>query len=417
MDFERVSEWIGRHEGEMVELQAELTRRPALGPESGGQGEWAKASFLEEYVRGAGLTDVAHYDCPDSRVPEGSRPNFSAAVRGSKDAPCTWVLTHMDVVPPGEQNPDGTWKGWDGDPYEVRRVGDLLVGRGVGDNQQAIVSSVFAARALIECKTVPPHAVKLLFVSDEECGSERGLQHVLRAHRDMFGNDDVIYAPDGGNAESTMIEVAEKSVLWLEFRVRGKQSHGSRPDLGINAFRAAATLVNRLDERLHRRFDAANRLFEPPGSTFEPTLHKANVPNVNTIPGEDVFCFDCRVLPVYDLQEVLHYIEAECRSLDGHLGTQTELLVRNRFPAAPGTSPASTAVRLLEPAIRNVYGVQARTMGIGGQTVAAFFRSEGLPAAVWMTTTETGHQVNETCSVTHMVGDARVFAQVFLSEF
>ena len=167
MNFERVSEWIGRHEGEMVELQAELTRRPALGPESGGQGEWAKAAFLEEYVRGAGLTDVAHYDCPDSRVPEGSRPNFSAAVRGSKDAPCTWVLAHMDVVPPGEQDPDGTWKGWDGDPYEVRRVGDLLVGRGVGDNQQAIVSSVFAARALIECKTVPPHAVKLLFVSDE----------------------------------------------------------------------------------------------------------------------------------------------------------------------------------------------------------------------------------------------------------
>ena len=417
MDFEQVSEWIGRHEKEMIELQTELTRRPALGPESGGEGEWAKASFLEEYVRRAGLSEITHYDCPDDRVPAGSRPNFSASVPGAKDRPCVWVLTHMDVVPPGERDTDGTWKGWDGDPFEVRRVGDMLVGRGVGDNQQSLVSSLFAARALIENRLVPPHAVRLLFVSDEECGSERGLQYVLQNYRDMFSEEDVILAPDGGNAESTMIEVAEKSVLWLEFRVHGKQSHGSRPDLGVNAFRAASTLVSRLDERLHRRFDAIDRLFEPHVSTFEPTLHAANVPNVNTVPGEDVFCFDCRVLPRYDLQELLNYIEAECRSLDGHFGTQTELVVRNRFAAAPATSPTSTVVRLLEPAVKSVYGVQPRTMGIGGQTVAAFFRNEGLPAAVWMTTSETAHQVNETCAVPHMIGDARVFAHVYLSDF
>jgi succinyl-diaminopimelate desuccinylase len=214
-----------------------------------------------------------------------------------------------------------------------------------------------------------------------------------------------------------MIEVAEKSVLWLEFRVRGRQAHGSRPDLGVNAFRAASTLVSRLDERLHRRFSATDRLFEPSASTFEPTLHASNVPNVNTIPGEDVFCFDCRVLPAYDLEEVIHYVEAECRSLDGHFGTKTEVLVRNRFAAAPSTSPTATVVKLLEPAVRNVYGVQPHTMGVGGQTVAAFFRNEGLPAAVWMTMNETAHQVNESCSVAHMVGDARVFAHVYVSEF
>ena len=244
-----------------------------------------------------------------------------------------------------------------------------------------------------------------------------GCRYVLHEHRELFSEKDIIIAPDGGNPDGTMIEVAEKSIIWLEFRVRGKQAHGSRPDLGVNAFRAASTLVSRLDERLHRRFNETDRLFEPPVSTFEPTLHAANVPNVNTIPGEDIFCFDCRVLPRYDLQELIHYVEAECRSLDGHFGTETDVVVRNRFPAAPGTSPTSTVVRLLEPAINAVYGVQPRTMGIGGQTVAAFFRNEGLPAAVWMTASETAHQVNESCSVANMVGDARVFAHVYLSEF
>ena len=35
---------------EMVELQKELTRRPALGPESGGQGEKEKADFLKAWI-------------------------------------------------------------------------------------------------------------------------------------------------------------------------------------------------------------------------------------------------------------------------------------------------------------------------------------------------------------------------------
>ena len=38
MSFEEVSKWIADHREGMVELQRELTARPALGPENGGAG-------------------------------------------------------------------------------------------------------------------------------------------------------------------------------------------------------------------------------------------------------------------------------------------------------------------------------------------------------------------------------------------
>ena len=76
MDLEKVGDWIESHVEAMVELQAGLTSRPALGPENGGTGEWEKARFLEAYLLEHGFGEAEHYDCPDERVPEGTRPNF-----------------------------------------------------------------------------------------------------------------------------------------------------------------------------------------------------------------------------------------------------------------------------------------------------------------------------------------------------
>ena len=43
--------------------------------------------------------------------------------------------------------------------------------------------------------------------------------------------------------DGSEIEIAEKSILWLRFRVRGKQCHASTPQKGINAFEAGAELT------------------------------------------------------------------------------------------------------------------------------------------------------------------------------
>ena len=72
-------------------------------------------------------------------------------------------------------------------------------------------------------------------------------------------------------------------------------------------------------------------------------------------------------------------------------------------------------VQALMRAIREVYGREAQPQGIGGGTVAAFFRQQGLPAAVWMTVSQTAHQPNEFTLLSNLLGDARVLAHVFLT--
>jgi succinyl-diaminopimelate desuccinylase len=141
---------------------------------------------------------------------------------------------------------------------------------------------------------------------------------------------------------------------------------------------------------------------------------EGNVPNVNTIPGRDVFYLDCRVLPDYDLARVKARITELAREVAGRFGVTLEVEPVQELPSAPPTDPEAPVVLALKEAIREVYGREATPRGIGGGTVAAFFRQQNLPAAVWMTVSDTAHQPNEFCLLSNLLGDARVLAHVFL---
>jgi succinyl-diaminopimelate desuccinylase len=166
---------------------------------------------------------------------------------------------------------------------------------------------------------------------------------------------------------------------------------------------------------LKREFPRQNSLFRPPLSTFEPTRKEANVPNINTIPGRDVFYLDCRVLPDYDLAQVKERVQALAAAAAAKFGVAVAVEPVQTLPSAPPTAPDAPVVKALQQAIRRVYGREATPQGIGGGTVAAFFRQLGLPAAVWMTANDCAHQPNEFCYLSHLLGDARVLAHVALA--
>jgi succinyl-diaminopimelate desuccinylase len=406
--FERICRRLDSYRDRMVELQSELVKRPALGPTSGGVGEVAKADFLKEYLAGRGLTDIEEIRSPDDRVPSGYRPNLIVRVEGHNHDSTAWFMAHMDVVPSG---PADTWTS---EPFQLRVDGDKLVGRGTEDNHQGLVASVMALLALREEGVTPQRDVALLMVADEETGSEHGIQYVLEA-ANPFRPEDLVVVPDGGEPDGSLIEVAEKSILWPRITVTGQTAHGSTPDRGRNAARAAAHLIVRLEE-LQRRFADQDPLFDPPTSTFAPTKHEANVDNVNTIPDKDVFYFDCRLLPCHDIEEVIEFIQAHADAVSQDFGVTIEMDFVQREQAAPPTDPDAPVARALREAVYDVYDVEARAGGIGGGTVAAFLRRHGIPAAVWARMEETMHGPDESCLLSNLVGDAKVFAHIMLDE-
>jgi succinyl-diaminopimelate desuccinylase len=251
-------------------------------------------------------------------------------------------------------------------------------------------------------------------VADEETGSKKGIDYVLRTSN-PFRKEDVIIVPDAGNSEGTMIEVAEKSILWLKISTWGKQTHGSTPEKGINSFKAASFFITQVD-RLYSLFNKKDPLFEPPISTFEPTKKESNVPNINTIPGDDIFYMDCRILPQYDVENVIKKINEIAGLTEKKFGVRIEISEYQKALSAPSTSPDAPVVMMLKRAIKAVYDKEAKAIGIGGGTVAASFRRAGFCAACWSRCDETAHQPNEYSIIENMVGDAKVFAHIFLQE-
>ena len=304
---------------------------------------------------------------------------------------------------------------WESDPYQIKVEGDRIFGRGVEDNQHGFVSSYLALKAVLGSDHETLRPVCLAIVADEETGSKYGLQYLLQHHKDLFKKDDLIVVPDAGNEEGTMIEVAEKSMLWIRFIVIGKQCHASTPKKGKNSLFGAASLIVALDQ-LKARFNLSDDLFSPSVSTFEPTKMEANVPNVNTIPGRNIFYLDCRILPLYKVDEILAACKEIGAEIGKELGLQIEVKAAHREDAAEPTSPDAPVVKALIKAIRKVTGKNAKPMGIGGGTVAAFFRKAGLPAAVWSTISETAHQPNEYCLISSILTDAKILACLYLDE-
>jgi succinyl-diaminopimelate desuccinylase len=407
-DLKRIRERIGRLEPEMIEMQRRLVALPAISPVSGGDGEKAKVDYLAGLLRSWGL-EVTEYRAPDQSAPCGYRPSLTARVKGRRQRPALWLMTHVDVVPSGPTDL------WQSDPFQARVENGRIYGRGTEDNQQEMVASCFAVKALLDLGLAPATDVVLMLVADEENGSDYGVGWLLE-HHDLCRPEDFVVVPDAGNEAGTLLEVAEKSIAWVKFTTLGRQAHGSTPHHGNNAHRAGARLLLRLDERLHERYNAQDSLFSPPVSTMEPTKKEANVPNINTIPAEDVFYFDCRMLPQYELTDVIEEMKRIAAEVAAESKVEVKVETVQMAQAAPPTSPDAPVVRMLTKAVREVYGGEPFTQGIGGGTVAALFRRRGIPAVVWGRNEGRAHKPDEYSVIASMVGNAVVYAHLMGQE-
>lgn len=392
-----VDELCERYRKEIVDVACKLIELKAISPDYNGEGELDKAEYVESLLN---EFEVNRYDAKDERAKGGVRPNIVAKVfEGEK---MLWIVSHLDVVPEGDLTL------WETNPFKAVVKGDRIYGRGAEDNNQAIVSSLFAGKVvkeILEKGFEPNIGFGLVFVSDEEAGSDYGIKYLLK--KGIFDKNDLVVVSDAGNERGDEIEIAEKSILWLKFKVHGIQSHASTPKL--NANRRAMEFLLELDKILHDKFDAKNEIFNPPYSTFEPTKREKNVENVNTIPGLDVSYMDCRILPDYDIEEVLNVVKEVKEKFVKRDGKPIdfEVLQANSSPPTPENSEV---VERLRKAIKLMRNLNAKPVGIGGNTCASFFRQFGIHTAVWGTFLGNAHKPNEFCSIENIVKDAKVFA-------
>ncbi|MFQ5909384.1 MAG: M20 family metallo-hydrolase [Thermoplasmata archaeon] len=403
MESAEVFELLDESKSRMVDSLIGMCRIVALDPSSGGDGELEKVKFLEELLAQLEIP-FERLDVPDERVSSGIRPNLVVRFPG-KEKRTIWVVSHTDVVPPGDLS------GWKHDPFDPILEGDRVTGRGVEDNGQSVISSIYALWAVKEVFGQPETSSGLALVADEETGSAHGINYLIE--QGAFGKDDIIVVPDRFSADGSEIEVAEKNILWIRLELEGKQTHASTPEKGINAHRAGAHLITWIDDNLHKIFDKENSRFKPSISTFEPTKKDANVPNVNTVPGKDVFYVDCRILPAYSTGDVFKEVKSLAERVEQEFLVKATL-EKVQEESSPETSPGSEVVQRARRAIRAVLGLEPKLVGVGGGTCAAHFRKAGFQAVVCGTGDETAHNVNEYAKIENLVKDAKIYAALFM---
>ena len=400
----KIASFFEENRRNIIEMETKLSSIPAIAPDGGGDGEAEKCKYIEGWLKANGFTNVEKYEAPDTRVSAGVRPSLVVTIPGASDDYNIWVMAHMDVVPTGDLSL------WNSDPWKVMEKDGKLIGRGVEDNQQGLVSAAYAALYYVKNGITPGHTIKLLFVADEENGSSYGIKYLLK-NENLFKKEDLIVIPDGGDPKGETIEIAEKNILWLDVKVLGQQTHGSRPDSGANACLGACDLSLRI-HNLEKVFNKTDDLFEPNYSTIQPTKRYKNVDSINIIPGEDHFCFDCRFLPCYKLDDVLKEVDRVCREVEKEHNVKVEYTTP-QFAESPATPVEAPVAQKLAQALKTVHGIDAKFIGIGGGTVGGELRCEGYNAVVWSTLDDQAHQPNEYCVVDNLIKDGETLVELF----
>ncbi|WP_258392880.1 M20 family metallo-hydrolase [Nanobdella aerobiophila] len=397
---------IENYKNYIIDLYKQFIPIKSIGPDNNGEGEWARARLLYDIVKEL-FDDIKLIEVPDSRVKENSRPNIVAIKYGKNRNKTFWLIAHIDTVPVGDINL------WKYDPFNVTIEGDILYGRGVQDNGNAIILGILLAKILEDNNIIPDINFGFILSSDEETGSRYGLNYIVNNYPDIFKKEDYILVPDAGSSDGLNIEIAEKGILWLKFNIVGKQAHASNPGLGLNSTRLGSILLLELDKVLHQKYNNVNKIFNPDISTFEPTKVEKNIDNINTIPGNYTFYFDCRILPDYNIDEVLETIKFVVKEFENNYNCKVEMnIVMKDYPSILNNIDNNDFLNKIKDLIKKYRNKEARIVGIGGGTYAKILREKGYNAIVWSTYNESAHMPNEYININDLIIDTKILLEI-----
>ncbi|MHB1622366.1 MAG: M20 family metallo-hydrolase [Cuniculiplasma sp.] len=389
---------ITDHKEFLIEIAKRIIPVRSISPASGGKGESDRADLIVDILKELGYENPVRFDVEDSSGFKRS----SVIQKVGNYSKTLWLVSHIDTVPDGDPNL------WSRPPFETTVEGNRIYGRGTSDDGQAIFLSLLLLKELNPSKL--KMNIGLAFVADEEVGSRYGIQYLLE--KNLFKKDDLIIVPDAGSMDGMELEIAEKSILWVKFTVKGKQYHASMPNNAISAARDGMEFMLELDKKLHSKYTDKDDTFNYPYSTFEPTKHEKNVDNVNTIPGKEVFYLDCRILPHYDIDNVIDEISMQISEFERTHKTKISMeFIQKEQAPIPTSKDSEVVVELIKALSQR--GGEPRTVGIGGGTCAAFFRRLGYDAVVWSTTVpDVAHQVDEYVIIDQILQDNETIQKI-----
>ncbi|MBC7131149.1 M20/M25/M40 family metallo-hydrolase, partial [Candidatus Bathyarchaeota archaeon] len=279
------------------------------------------------------------------------RGNLITRLKGVGNKPSLLLLSHLDVV---AANPAE----WSVPPFSGLVKDGYVWGRGTLDMKSMTAIEVMVMKLLKRNNVKLKGDLILAATADEERGGQAGAGWLAANHPDKVKAEYVIN--EGGGQAIPMngkniftVQTAEKGILWLKVKAKGKPGHGSIPGAADNAvlrmskvveklgtYREPLTLIPTVKQFLKTMASENPSLKEPLETlmknlsegdeildklaehdkalaeeframlrmTIAPTMIRGGIKE-NIIPSECEAVFDCRILPGQTTSEALNKIK------------------------------------------------------------------------------------------------------------
>jgi len=269
-----------------IELTQELVRINSENP-PGNEREIAK--YIKDFLEDLNIsTELIEF--------EKNRFDVVASIGSGKGI---MFNGHMDTVPIGGN--------WSLDPFGGRISNGKVYGRGASDMKGGI-ASILAAVGNISKQNFK-RKLLLTFVADEEVAL-RGSEYLIKNRKEIF--KDIKY---GLVAESNGLNltIAQKGIVDLKVKFKGKAAHASRPESGDNAIYKAADFIQEL-RKLIKKLNKRKVPLLGKGTISVGTINGGT--KVNIVPE---FCnleIDRRIVPGETIDSAIKQIRFILKKLD-----------------------------------------------------------------------------------------------------
>lgn len=311
--------------------------------------------------------------------------------------PTLMVACHLDVVPAGDD--------WKRNPFEAWIENGRIYGRGASDNKGQMASMMAVAKFLKEHESQLKGQFLIIGVADEERGSTLGLEYLLN---ECEIKADYAIIPDVGH-NMQLIDVTEKGALFLEITSHGKQAHGSRPEMGINAIWHMIPLLERIKQL---KFQKTSHPLHTPPTLNLGSIHSGTAPNI--VPALCKAQLDIRYLPDDSADTIIGNIQNIIKEVETQYSAKFDLRVISNQPptAVPIDNPL---VGLILKHTSTVLGTKPQPKGMSGATVTKQLIQKGIIAVGFGPGDETeAHATNESISIKELVDFAQIMALIAL---
>ena len=336
----------------------------------------------------------------DLKKIEFNRPNIYGIIEGESDEIELMFNGHIDTIPGFNM---------DYEPFEPFIKDNKIHGRGSVDMKGGIAAMLAAMLAI---KRSGIKLQKTLFfagvIGEEE--RSKGTEQLIKDN--IIPNNVIIPEP-------TQLEVAiaHKGMEWIEVIFKGKSTHGSKPQEGINSIYAASEFCNLVRKELQEKIKKKSYPLVGNPTINIGVIHGGDDPNI--VPDRTKVQIDRRWLPNESLKEVHKEVEETAERAIDMIGGQFELRPLRELTASMINAPHSLDknekfVKETISVVEKITSESKKAVGFPGWSDAGLLSNHTRAKSIILGpgNIDQAHANNEFCEIDDIIKAAEIYFEL-----